>query len=155
MVFTEVIRNIGVVPYNAVIFLSLWYARLPFRSRCLSQCFCCSVHVGATVIGIMQLEEPQREDGAVHLDDYEGGSPVSAPSGAPSDGPMRNPLASTTFSKRTLLKLVGLGLLGSTGVTLYLAFVLPSGVGQLWHAAVFVAAGVALIGVLTMFKGVL
>ncbi|KAH7097091.1 hypothetical protein BKA62DRAFT_744916 [Auriculariales sp. MPI-PUGE-AT-0066] len=39
MVFTEVIRNIGVVPYNALIFLSVW------------------AHVGFTVMGVMRQEE--------------------------------------------------------------------------------------------------
>ncbi|EJD50160.1 hypothetical protein AURDEDRAFT_182593 [Auricularia subglabra TFB-10046 SS5] len=43
MVFTEVIRNIGVVPYNAIIFLSVW------------------MHAGFTVVGIMQTQERHHE----------------------------------------------------------------------------------------------
>ena len=85
MVFTEVIRNIGVVPYNAIIFLTV------------------CAHTGFTVIGIMQASDRFLE--------YH--------------GKLMNPLEHVSFKPSTLLKLVILALIGSVGVTLYLAFILP------------------------------
>ncbi|KZV88171.1 hypothetical protein EXIGLDRAFT_839438 [Exidia glandulosa HHB12029] len=86
LVFTEVIRNIGVVPYNALIFISVW------------------IHAGCTVMGIWQLQDKYHE--------YEGA--------------LVNPLGEVKFSKRTLLYLSIFAITGSTGVTLFLAYILPA-----------------------------
>ena len=85
LVFTQVIRNIGVVPYNALICVSVF------------------AHVGLTVLGIMRTEERFHE--------YK--------------GPLANPLEATYFRRGVLVRLAIVALIGSTGVTLFLAFVLP------------------------------
>ncbi|KZV88166.1 hypothetical protein EXIGLDRAFT_722940 [Exidia glandulosa HHB12029] len=120
MVFTEVIKNIGVVTYNAIIFISL------------------CIHVGGTVMGIMQLASSSGSDSgsyeqlpSPHHDDAE-----NANHGIP------NPLASTAWTREVLQKLVCLALFGSTGVTVYLAFILPANLGPLAQMAIFAGAGI-------------
>lgn len=102
-------------------------------------------------MGMMQLEVASHvHDEAPHLVELEAGPSKYAIAHA---SPMPNPLASTTFSRKALFKLIAVALLGSTGVTLYLAYILPADIGEIWHGALFVAMGIAVSAIVSLFKG--
>lgn len=134
MVFTEVIGNIGVVTYNVMIFLSIAF------------------HVGATVFGVMELDQSGKqnndEESAHSLHDF-----ISAHhTHHAAEGGMPNPLAAVSITNTKIITLAILGLLGSTGVTLFLAFVLPNIVDEVAQAIVFVVVGVVVAGVVSFSK---
>lgn len=87
--------------------------------------------------------------GILQLSSSESGAHETLPSphdieSSSSHGGMPNPLASTEWTRPVLQKLIGMALLGSTAITLYLAYILPGNFGPFVHLAIFLAAGILL-----------
>lgn len=102
--------------------------------------------------GVMELDQSGKqnndEESAHSLHDF-----ISAHhTHHAAEGGMPNPLAAVSITNTKIITLAILGLLGSTGVTLFLAFVLPNIVDEVAQAIVFVVVGVVVAGVLSFSK---